>query len=326
MIQPIDMSEHRHHTSRSFAVKLHTHEQPELNQQCFLNVEATEYNSKRRTLLLLHGYLGTSQDYHEFFHVFNDNFNIIAIDLRGHGSSEQCTNPNNSIGWTISDFASDIYQIVEQSIELGQKVVVIASSLSTAIALQLATNYPEIVETMLLISPTFKFKIPKWTLGLLLLERILPKKVMHNFTIAISNFLIKLAKKNKNPQMRERRIRGLEQFKKLEWSIHRKILTQALKLWKADVSMIDHPVFIIAGTEDKIVPYIDSFQINRSLRNSAFLTIHAKHQILISQVNLVTNILSQWLDNSEDILQMEHICGDNLVMINDNIRIPIINN
>lgn len=246
--------------------------------------------------------------------------------MRGHGSSEQCTNPNNSISWTISDFASDIYQIVEQTVDPGHKVVVIASSLSTAIALQLATNYPEIVESMLLISPTYKFKVPKWTHGLLLFERILPKKVMHSFTIATSNLLIKLAKKKKNHQMRKRRIRGLERFKKLEWSIHRKILTQALKLWKADVSIIDHPVFIIAGTEDKIVPYIDSFRINRSLQNSVFLTIHAKHQILISQVNLVTNILEQWLENPEDILQLKFICGDNLVMINDNFRIPLIAN
>lgn len=62
------MSLHSHHTSKSLPVELLTQEHSELNQQCFLNVEATAFDPKRRTLLLLHGYLGTSQDYHDFFH------------------------------------------------------------------------------------------------------------------------------------------------------------------------------------------------------------------------------------------------------------------
>ncbi|MFV2014295.1 MAG: alpha/beta fold hydrolase [Candidatus Heimdallarchaeota archaeon] len=318
------MLDHNHHFSKSLAIKLLSLETSDLNQKCYLNVETTDYESDRSTLLLLHGYLGTSQDYHKFFHTFNNFYNIIACDLRGHGKSDNCTNPYNTISWTISDFAADIYQIVTQTVDRGDKVIVIASSLSTAIALQLAANYPEIVESMFLISPTCKFKILKWTNILLFFEQILPEKVMHRMTMVISNLLIKLSTKQKDPPKRERRIRGIKHFQKIKWTTHRKILTQALKLWSADVSIINHPVFIVAGIEDNVVPYEDSVQIHRLIRNSALLTIHSKHQILITRVKLITNILEQWLKDYEAILLRKFICADNLVMINNNFRIPLI--
>lgn len=324
MIQLFFMSEHSHHTSKSLPVNILNLEAPDLIQQCYLNVESTKYNSKKSTLLLLHGYLGETQDYHEFFHIYNKKYNIIACDLRGHGKSDPCTNPNNSIRWTIEDFASDIYQIVKQIVKNDHKVIVIASSLSTGIALQLATDYPETVDTLFLISPTCKFIVPKWSDLLLFFEKILPKKVMRRMTTLTSTVLLKLYSKHKDPNKRRVRKLGIERFQKLQWSTHRKILTQALKLWKADASAINHSVFIVAGTVDKIVPYRDSLQIFHLLENAAILTIQSKHQILITQIKLITNILDQWLEYPDIILKEKSICGDDLIMIDNKFKIPII--
>ena len=77
---------------------------------------------------------------------------------------------------------------------------------------------------------------------------------------------------------------------------------------------------------DKIVPYRDSLKIYHLLENAAILTIHSKHQILITQVKLITNILDQWLENPDVILKEKSICGDDLITINNKLMIPLIQN
>ncbi len=56
-----------------------------------VNINFEYFNSferKRSTILMLHGFTGSLDDWHEIHGSLNPNFNYIGIDLVGHGKSD----------------------------------------------------------------------------------------------------------------------------------------------------------------------------------------------------------------------------------------------
>ncbi len=88
-----------------------------------LNVLTNDHNDQKQTILLLHGYLGSVSDYNPFFAKFAKANNIIAIDLRGHGSSDS---PEGN--WTIDDLVFDVYQVVRLLVPENKKILMVGNS------------------------------------------------------------------------------------------------------------------------------------------------------------------------------------------------------
>ena len=119
----------------------------------YIHAEYTPIDKEKHTFLLLHGYLGSVEDYSVIMQKYEKHYNIIACDLRGHGESDSPLEGS----WTIDDFTFDIYQVITQLLPSDHKISIIASSMSTAIALKMAADYPEIVDRLLLIYLVKKF-------------------------------------------------------------------------------------------------------------------------------------------------------------------------
>ena len=51
-----------------------------------LHVEYTAIDPGKESIILLHGYMGSIKDYDYIIHFLSDEYNIVAVDLRGHGS------------------------------------------------------------------------------------------------------------------------------------------------------------------------------------------------------------------------------------------------
>lgn len=98
-----------------------------------------------RTLLLLHGNTASSLWWERVIPHLPEEWRILAPDLRGCGDS---TKPEGD--WTMSDLAADVAFFL-QALGIDQAVVV-GHSLAGGIALQLAAEYPAMVERMVLIN------------------------------------------------------------------------------------------------------------------------------------------------------------------------------
>lgn len=107
------------------------------------------------TLLLLHGFGGTGDD---FVHVFDvatlaGSFRLVVADARGHGGS---TNPTGT--FTFRQCAGDMAELLGHlRVESARAVGV---SLGAKTLLHMATLYPGLVERMVLVSAAPRFPEP----------------------------------------------------------------------------------------------------------------------------------------------------------------------
>ncbi|MFH1129418.1 MAG: alpha/beta fold hydrolase [Patescibacteria group bacterium] len=109
-------------------------------------------NSKENhTLLFLHGFTGTSSVWDDYVETLKDKFNIILIDLVGHGNSGS---PKTIDEYSFSNQAEKIVKILNQ-LEIGS-VSIISYSFSCHISLLIKEKMQEKIKSMIFVSPYFK--------------------------------------------------------------------------------------------------------------------------------------------------------------------------
>ena len=93
-------------------------------------------------ILLIHGWSCDGNDWAWQLPTLSAHHRVIAVDLRGHGRSEQTES-----GYTLASFASDCSQLLDQ-LEIKQPVVA-GHSLGSEIALRLAKTCPGLVRALI---------------------------------------------------------------------------------------------------------------------------------------------------------------------------------
>jgi pimeloyl-ACP methyl ester carboxylesterase len=103
-----------------------------------------------KTLLLLHGFGGCTQNWHPFIASLSEHYRLIVVDLRGHGRS---SNPGNN--FTHREAADDIFCLLEK---LGvDRFSAIGMSTGGMVLLHMATSQPARIDSLVLISTTSHF-------------------------------------------------------------------------------------------------------------------------------------------------------------------------
>ena len=98
------------------------------------------------TLVFLHGYTGSSQDWLPQLPITWDNYHNIAIDHRGHGRSSA---PADAAEYSIKVCAEDVYQLL---LNRGiTRYCLIGHSMGGFVALQLALDHPQGLRGLVLV-------------------------------------------------------------------------------------------------------------------------------------------------------------------------------
>jgi pimeloyl-ACP methyl ester carboxylesterase len=104
-------------------------------------------------LLLLHGFMGTGDDWEHVFAAPLDGYRILTPDLRGHGRS---TNPSGV--FRFADVARDILALLDR---LGiNRVKAIGMSAGANTLLHMATQQPSRIDALIHVSGTPRFPEP----------------------------------------------------------------------------------------------------------------------------------------------------------------------
>jgi pimeloyl-ACP methyl ester carboxylesterase len=104
-------------------------------------------------LLLLHGFMGTGDDWRHVFAAPLDGYRVITPDLRGHGRS---TNPSGV--FRFADVARDILALLDR---LGiSRVKAIGMSAGANTLLHMATQQPSRIDALIHVSGTPRFPEP----------------------------------------------------------------------------------------------------------------------------------------------------------------------
>jgi len=114
-----------------------------------INVGTTEIyyeiHGQGDPLLLIHGLGSNSQDWEMQLPQFSSHFQVINIDLRGHGRSGKPTGP-----YSIPLFAEDTIQLI-RALELSS-VHILGISLGGMVAFQLALDSPDLVRSLVIVN------------------------------------------------------------------------------------------------------------------------------------------------------------------------------
>jgi pimeloyl-ACP methyl ester carboxylesterase len=121
-----------------------------------------EIHGQGDPLLLIHGLGSSSQDWEMQQPQFSSHFQVIAVDLRGHGRSGKPPGP-----YSIPLFAEDINQLI-RALELSS-VHLLGISLGGMVAFQLALDCPGLIRSLVivnsvpeLIARTLRDRISYW--------------------------------------------------------------------------------------------------------------------------------------------------------------------
>lgn len=105
------------------------------------------------SLLFIHGLGSSGRDFENQLAYFKKDFQVITVDLRGHGKSDKPDMP-----YSISLFAADISEFLQKL--RCEKLHVIGHSLGGMVAFELALSHPEFVKTLTIINSAPKVDFP----------------------------------------------------------------------------------------------------------------------------------------------------------------------
>jgi pimeloyl-ACP methyl ester carboxylesterase len=112
--------------------------------------EKNNFKKNRKTLLFIHGLSSNSSAWFKFEKKFEKKYNILSIDLRGHGKSQK---PVKYEDYQIDKFAEDIYRVLMH--EGIKDVVLICHSFGVFIGLEFLKKHQDLVNSVVLLSPAY---------------------------------------------------------------------------------------------------------------------------------------------------------------------------
>ncbi|MHA2119834.1 MAG: alpha/beta fold hydrolase, partial [Promethearchaeota archaeon] len=103
-------------------------------------------------LLLIHGLGSSTRDWEEQVPVFSTKYQVITIDLRGHGKTDKPKGP-----YSIKMFAEDIAELLN-ILEI-KLVNVLGISLGGGVAFQIAVDFPDLVKSLIIVNSTPEVRV-----------------------------------------------------------------------------------------------------------------------------------------------------------------------
>jgi pimeloyl-ACP methyl ester carboxylesterase len=245
-----------------------------LNYTIYENKETTKW------VTFIHGAGGSSSMWFRQIRSFKEKFNVLLIDLSGHGKSKSRFHENSKEGYTFELITGDIVEVLNSlSIEKSHFIGV---SLGTIIVRDLADRYPNLVESLVLAGAILKFNIRSNML--MIFGNILRSIVPYILLYKLEAFII-MPKKNH----RESRLLLVKECKKLnqkEFIRWCKLTRGIKKILKSQRQIdIEIPSLYIMGAEDSI--FLPSVRKSVSSFLNAQLSIieNSGHVVNIDQPN-----------------------------------------
>jgi pimeloyl-ACP methyl ester carboxylesterase len=115
-----------------------------------LNYTLYKHDSSEEWVTFVHGAGGSSSIWFKQIREYSKQYNVLLLDLRGHGDSTNAKAPNNPFDqkYTFESIAKDILEVLDY--EDIQKSHFVGISLGTILIRQLAEMSPERVQSMIL--------------------------------------------------------------------------------------------------------------------------------------------------------------------------------
>jgi 3-oxoadipate enol-lactonase len=191
-------------------------------------------------LLFIHGLGSSARDWESQLPEFSMAFEVITLDLRGHGSSDAPNGP-----YHIGLFASDVAALIRKLSKVP--VHVVGLSMGSAVAWHLAIDYPDLVRTLVLTNMSAEMPVKTWAARWFFYSRVLIVSVlgMHRMARMLAPKLFP------KPEQAEQRIKMIQRWSQNDKKAYLNSL-YALKDWSVmdRLEGVKCPVLVLASDGD----------------------------------------------------------------------------
>ena len=216
-------------------------------------------------VIFIHGIGGNKENWYQNMKVLSKNFNVVALDLRGYGESEDFLGPMN-----FSDVADDIQKLI---LYLGEKKChVVGLSMGAQISLYFYEKYPDLTQSLVLCDAPLGFQdfTENEREKFIRLRRKPIEDGMDLTTMAI-NIADTLIGKKSNKLAYDQLV---ESMQKLHKETYLKAIDTFVKSDHYNIfPKLDIPVLVLVGELDNLTPVSMAKEISSKIDGSIFKII-----------------------------------------------------
>jgi pimeloyl-ACP methyl ester carboxylesterase len=253
-----------------------------------------DFKSDRLTLVFIHGVSGSSSAWLPYEKIFENKYNILTYDIRGHGLSKKYPNYED---YEIKNFAKDLHDLVTY-LNIS-KFISISNSFGGLIMLEYLKRYRETVIANIFTSP-----------GVYVGEGF--KAKIFRLVTKILIGIVDIFPFNSKP-------RGHVDYKKYigstDWSIGRNLadirntglrahfytLRQSFnKNQEYNLEKINVPTIIMHGEKDSMVPIKNALRMRDEIKNSEFIQIpNIDHNTAHNAVKIMSEEIESFIEKNK---------------------------
>lgn len=243
-----------------------------------INLYYEKYGNKKRSILILPGWGDTKNTFYYIVKFLSNFFTIYIIDLPGFGQSSF---PNKNL--TIYDYADLINNFIDH-LSITNPIL-IGHSFGGRIIITLCGHYKLNIDKIILMDSA----------------GIKPKKSLYRI---LKTYFYKFLKKLKFlfPKRKRKKylnklihIFGSTDYKNLNENMRKTFINIVNEDLSYYLKNIKSETLLIWGKEDKDTPLKDGRKMHKFIKNSALIQLKGDHFCYLKNINLVNNILYEFL-------------------------------
>lgn len=247
---------------------------------------------ERKTLIFIHGLSGSSSAWLPYEKIFEQKYNIITLDLRGHGKSKRWRKFKD---YDISKFSEDIIALLEH-LQIEQSIVV-SHSFGGLVALMLLKKYPEKFSRAIFLGPTYNT-------NRLLFSHL--KQLLPALGTCIIFFLALFRKSGGQTDYTKYTPTG-------DWNMRRIYADVSNTGPRSYIFSLEHlyafsnkewwgttaiPILIVHGEKDSMVPPKNAVALSKILPNAKLVLLKdANHILVLNNVPEVSDAIENFITN-----------------------------
>jgi len=247
-----------------------------------------------RALFFIHGWASDQSVWRRQVEEFKKDFQVICVDLRGHGKSSWEDTDN-----LLKSFTEDILELCGK-LKL-EHINFIGWSLAGYILFNLYKKVPELINSLTFITSTPKFlNAPDYNCGITDANlNLLRKKLSTDFDAALKEFRLYMFSE------KERANYDFPEIWKIFMQIpspHKTALSLGLELlekadFRAELSKINKSTLFIAGENDLIVPAAAAQFMQHKINGSQQVIFDGSgHLPFLTQAEKFNQVLREWIN------------------------------
>ncbi len=259
-----------------------------------LYYRTNEFKPDRLTLVIAHGLSGSSSAWIPYEKIFENKYNLVVYDIRGHGMSKKYSNYSD---YETKNFAEDLHKLVTY-LKLP-KLILISNSFSGLIALEYLKSHRENVIGNIFTSPA------------VYIHRGLGAKISRTALLPITK-VVSVLPFNPKP-------RGHVDYSKHQntgdWNIKRNIADIRNTGLRAQFFTLKHsfaegqeyelekinvPTLIIHGDKDTMVPLKNAKLMSEKIKNAEFITLPSvNHNTAHNAVTAMSGAIENFIEKNK---------------------------